>query len=216
MRNMRRPSTITPSPKVITAADFRALWDATTPDPAGYRARAILCLLADSGVRAGGLLSMNLTTTFLNNCTALVREKGGRRRTIIFGQLTRDHIRAWLAARPHTAEPLFTSLKSPSRLTSSGLAQLLERLKIRAGVSGAVNPHSFRHTFAKEYLSRGGDLVTLRDLLGHSEITTTANYYAVFHHSEAASRHALYSPLSAWLSPNATSPTPTINQKDED
>ncbi|MEZ9687664.1 MULTISPECIES: tyrosine-type recombinase/integrase, partial [Vibrio] len=36
--------------------------------------------------------------------------------------------------------------------------------------------HVLRHTFASHYVMSGGNIVKLRDVLGHSEITTTMRY----------------------------------------
>lgn len=46
----------------------------------------------------------------------------------------------------------------------------------RAGVLKHVKAHVFRHTFATEYLLNGGDVRSLMDLLGHTNITTTQVY----------------------------------------
>jgi site-specific recombinase XerD len=40
----------------------------------------------------------------------------------------------------------------------------------------ALSPHKFRHTFASEWIRTGGNLVLLRDQLGHSTIETTTKY----------------------------------------
>jgi site-specific recombinase XerD len=40
----------------------------------------------------------------------------------------------------------------------------------------ALSPHKFRHTFASEWIREGGNLVLLRDQLGHSSIETTTKY----------------------------------------
>ena len=36
--------------------------------------------------------------------------------------------------------------------------------------------HDLRHTFATNYLLKGGDINTLKELLGHSDISTTGRY----------------------------------------
>lgn len=68
-------------------------------------------------------------------------------------------------------------------------------MKKRAGVSGRVNPHAFRHNFARAYLQSGGDLVTLTPLLGHVDVNVTAAYYAVFSSDELAAMQEKHSPL---------------------
>ena len=49
--------------------------------------------------------------------------------------------------------------------------------KARGGLSkDKVHPHSFRHLFAKDFISHGGDIMTLADILGHSSLETTRIY----------------------------------------
>ena len=54
----------------------------------------------------------------------------------------------------------------------------------RAGLSG-VTWHTFRHTFASRLTRSGVDLVTVKELLGHSTITTTMRYAHSNHDAKA-------------------------------
>ena len=47
----------------------------------------------------------------------------------------------------------------------------MERLKIKD-----LRFHDLRHTFATKFLINGGDINTLKEILGHSDISTTGRY----------------------------------------
>lgn len=191
MANIRRHKAPPPAPKALQPADFVKLFNAADNE----RDRAILVFLADTGCRLGGLLNLTLEGLYLDDHRAIVLEKGQNTRQVVFTLYTAQIIRQWLTVRQSPTGYVFCSFVTGEQLTDSGVAQILYRLKRRAGVSGRCNPHSFRHNFAREYLRNGGDLATLARLLGHSNISTTASYYAVFSPNELAEFHERYSPL---------------------
>ena len=46
--------------------------------------------------------------------------------------------------------------------------------QVRSGLKKSkVHPHSFRHLFAKEFISNGGSQLELADILGHESLETT-------------------------------------------
>ena len=55
------------------------------------------------------------------------------------------------------------------------MKQLFSRLRIKTGID-RLHPHLLRHTFAVSYLIGGGNLEFLRDMLGHSDYSTTRDY----------------------------------------
>ncbi len=195
MANIRRQRNPQPEPKAISPSDFVRLFNATGNDDAGKRDRAMLAFLADTGCRLGGLLALALDNLFLDQHRAIVQEKGGNTRPVVFTGYTERALRQWLTVRQSRTDHVFISMTTGRPLTASGIHQILRRLKARANVKGRVNPHSFRHNFAREYLRNGGDLATLARLLGHSDISTTASYYAVFSQDELAEFHEKFSPL---------------------
>jgi site-specific recombinase XerD len=199
MRSIKRAAQPKPSPKAITPSDFIKLFEATSKTPAGIRDRAILAFFADTGCRLGGLLNLQIDQLDLEQRYAVVKEKGSKTRKIPFTHYTRVLLMHWLEVRESKSTYVFTTIKGGEQLTESGLHEILKRLKRRAGVEGRVNPHSFRHRFALEYLEAGGDVVTLARLMGHSNIQTTVNSYGVFSESELAEAHDKRSPLIRML-----------------
>lgn len=196
MLNIKRPRRQPPQPKAVAATDIVKLLQATGDGVAGVRDRAIICFLADTGCRLGGLLGLKLEHLQIAQHRALVNEKGNRMRMVVFTQYTARMLRNWLYLRVSPSDRVFVSLRTGEALTESGVNQVLKRLKKRANITGRVNPHSFRHGFAREYLTNGGDLATLAKLLGHKNINTTTDYYAVFSEDELAELHEKFSPMN--------------------
>jgi len=198
MRLVKMPRPIRPVPKASDLNDLRRLLRACDDSPFGRRARAVLAFLADTGARAGGLLSLTMENLKLDEGRAILLEKGGRSRIVPFGPYTAQALRAWLEVRPPEAKTVFCALhpKWQARpLTLSGLHQILKHLKKIAKVTGRVNPHAYRHGFAREWLRNRGDLSTLSRIMGHSSPTVTLMFYAVFEDEEALEAHDQFSPL---------------------
>lgn len=188
-------------PKGINFDDFLRLLDATVGDaPIQVRDRALLLFMADTGARAGGVCHLRVEDIDLERMTARLVEKGEKQRVIPLSEVTCEALAAWIAARPAAkVDWLFVTIGTRSqaeRLTETGLKEILRRLKKRSGVTGRVNPHSFRHAYAREYIRNGGDLASLSRLLGHSDPSVTARFYAVFADQELRHFHQQFSPIA--------------------
>jgi integrase/recombinase XerD len=185
-------------PKGIEWGDFIALLKTTEAgDVLDLRDRAIILFLFDTGCRAGGLAGLRVQNIDLERRRAVVTEKGGKTRLVFFQEPTARALAAWLEVRPDDrGDWLFTSYKGKyERLTVSGLYHMLKGRGKRAGCTGPVNPHAFRHGFARFYLLSGGDLGTLADILGHSTVEVTKSYYGIFTVDELQRKHAQHSPV---------------------
>lgn len=182
-------------PKAVNAADvvkLLAVCDASTT--MGKRNRAVIAFLMDTGCRAAGVCGLTMNDLDLEQGRAYVIEKGSKRRVVFFSEVTAHFLREWLAVRNPDSPYVFYG-HTGERLRSNGLTQLFDRLKARAGVTGRVNPHAFRHGFARDYIKNGGDLATLSRILGHESQEVTALYYAVFEADELKAAHEKFSPM---------------------
>lgn len=190
-------------PAGVANYDFIKLFEATDDSPNGIRDRAILCLFADTGARLGAITSLTMDSIDLIRRIGTVTEKGGVYHTIFWTHYTNSLLDQWLKVRPLTDErALFVSLREGRKvkaLTRSGIYQVFKRLRLKAGVSGRCNPHSFRHNFARQYLLSGGDVVTLARILNHKDVNMTAQYYAIFDNNELSRLHNEHSPLLKML-----------------
>lgn len=202
MARIRMPPRERQLPKAIDPADLRRLIASCGDNQEGARDRAILFFLTDTGCRAGGMLTLRPSDLHLHRRRAILREKGNRVRAVPFSSITAEVVARWLAVRPPDAETVFCSLGNSlssflygEPMTVSGLNQVLKRLARRAGVTGRCNPHSFRHGFARSFLQSGGDLATVAQILGHSSIRVTGDFYSAWSDKELAERHDQFSPI---------------------
>ena len=70
-------------------------------------------------------------------------------------------------------------------------------MKKASGIEGVrVSAHTFRHTFAKFYLQRGGEVFKLSREMGHSTVQVTEIYLKDYRSSETRREHTSYSPVA--------------------
>lgn len=177
-------------PDVFNDAEIRALLMACD----NRRDRAILLILLDTGLRRDELLGLNVEDVDFAEGFLLIRGgKGGKDRYVPVGNTTIAALREILLEHPGNGTLFRNRFGDP--LEKGGLRSMLNRLKERAGLTCRVHPHKFRHTFARNYLRRGGDLESLRDILGHEDIRITAEIYSSFTRGGLKEKHRACSPV---------------------
>lgn len=142
-----------------------------------YRLHTLLCLLADTGIRINEALTLTRDRIDFENLLLTVRGKGKKERLIPVSPECRKLLFKWL--RKHNFNVVFCNRHGGKLLydnTRRDFNKLMSTLGIE-GFDGAF--HSFRRAFAKAYLRRGGNLIYLRQVLGHSSVKTTETYVEV-------------------------------------
>ncbi len=195
-RKLKLPRLPDQPPKAISRADMEKIVEAARRS--SLRDYALVCILADSACRVGGLCALTLDNLDLDHAQAIVLEKG-QFRFLLFTPRTVAAIRAYLLDRPHVHSPALFVGQKRMPLKTSGVYQLLSRLADSAGVQGRHNPHAFRHGWARAALSAGADLGDVAHLLGHRSIQTTYQFYGRWTTDELHALHAKYT----WLSQEA-------------
>ena len=153
----------------------------------------ILVIFASTGVRNAELRSLRTADVNLSRRELRVVGKGSKQRIIPFGAGAAEAL--WTYAeelRPRLPpSPYFivnpASLNGPNRgrMGEVALVDLVRSLLTEAGIPGRANPHRFRHSYATLTTSQTGNVELTRELLGHSDITTTSRYL----HTAMRDRH---------------------------
>ncbi len=139
------------------------------------RDKAIVLLLADSGIRRAELCALNWSDVDIKTgIVRIERGKGGKSRTVVMGVNTRRALLAYRRTINNNSNSALFQTKNESRLTPRGLRSALLRVGERAGVK--VTPHALRRTFATLSLRAGMNILQLQALLGHSSLDMTRQY----------------------------------------
>ena len=86
--------------------------------------------------------------------------------------------------------------KSGYPLNRDSLRQVIHAIGEKAGVHHAF-PHRFRHSFAIQYLRSGGDIFTLKEMLGHNSLEMVQHYARVAD-VDVEEAHRKASPADNW------------------
>jgi integrase/recombinase XerD len=138
------------------------------------RIHAFVCLLLDTGIRLSEGLALIRSDIDWENMVVKVKGKGSKYRLVPMSLEGRKIL--FRFANRHSRESIFstrTGLPLSRRNAGRDMKQLSKKINI-TGIR--FSPHTLRHTFAVNYLRRGGNLFYLSKILGHSSVTTTQKY----------------------------------------
>jgi integrase/recombinase XerC len=183
LRLPRRRRTL---PRVLTQAEVERLLAAPSSDAwAAQRDRALLETLYSTGARVAEAAALDLADIDLVEGTALLRGKGRKERLAGLGRPAVAALTAYLEGLPRARldaqapskdrRAVFRNARG-GRLTTRGMALVLEKHLARAGLASEVSPHTLRHSFATHLLEAGANLREVQELLGHASIASTQVY----------------------------------------
>ncbi len=154
----------------------------------GIRDRAILELFYSTGMRLSELVNLNLgdfKPVYNNNVheggLVKVLGKGNRERIIPYGEKAGKMIEGYAKKRginlktSDPNEPCFVNSKR-KRLSIRTIQRRVTKYIKLVAEGSSIGPHTLRHSFATHMLERGADIRALKDLLGHSSLSSTQLY----------------------------------------
>jgi len=165
-------------PVVLSHQEMRKLLKV----PQLLKHRIVLGLLYGCGLRRFELLNIKLQDVDLDRKMLHIKEGKGRKdRYVPIGNLLARGIKTYLDAE-HPYVWLINGKTNTGQLqqfSSTGVQWIIKEAARRSGIKKHVTSHVLRHTYATHLLEMGLDIMTLKDLLGHSDIRTTLVYLHV-------------------------------------
>ena len=139
---------------------------------------ALLYLFIFCGLRKEEALNVYVQDIDFERNVLTVRgatSKSKLSRKIPLNSIVINHLKDYLSARrKYTTPYLIVSTARDGKLSPDGLKHLIQSLRVRSKVNFHV--HQLRHTFAVNFLKASNNIVKLKMLLGHKNISMTLTY----------------------------------------
>lgn len=162
-------------PEVLTRDEVAELID----NSSDVKHKAMLLLAYGSGLRIGEIASLKVKDIDSNSMRVFVRGgKGKKDRYTILSEtallILRDY---WRKYRPKSPEGyLFPGTKNVGHITSSGIRFAFNCALRKTKITKDVSPHTLRHSFSTHLLEDGYSLFQIKEMLGHSSLSSTTVY----------------------------------------
>ncbi len=177
-------------PDILTRDEVNALFNACE----NLRDKCMLMIMYSAGLRLSEVSSLKVSDLDSEKMQIFIRNgKGGKDRFAILSKANLDVLREyWKEYRPK--EWLFYSRrKTGTHISTRATQNIFRKYKEIAGITKNVTCHSLRHSFATHLLEDGVSIFHIKQLLGHSDISTTCFYL----HLVKISELKVLSPLDA-------------------
>jgi integrase/recombinase XerC len=180
--NVKGPKKKKPLPQFVREGEMNRLIDLPEMWGDSYndvRARTIIILFYETGIRLAELVGLNDQDIDFANHQLKVTGKRNKQRIVPFGEELEQTLKVYMQQRDgQTAKQdaaLFLNNKG-CRISRSVVSKIVRTGLSRVTTMKKRSPHVLRHSFATAMLNNGAGLESVRKLLGHASVATTEIY----------------------------------------
>lgn len=187
--NLKAPKPLKKLPNILNEDDIGKIitFSSKLKTADGIRFYAMIEILYSTGLRISELVTIPFSSVSRGSKKFIIKGKGGKERLVILNEPSIKAIDKYLKIRNSFLSQkqfennynkyLFPSNSKEGHITRQRFAQILKETSIKCGLDpNKISPHIIRHAFATHLLRGGADLVSIKNLLGHSDISTTEIY----------------------------------------
>ena len=170
-----------------------------TTDFKGIRDKAMLEILYATGIKVSELLDIKVSDFNMQIGILHLRNKAKERVIPMYPSAVRSVAEYITTVRPiivqdEKEDRLFTNMNGQA-MSRQGFWKIIKRYADMAGIKGEITPHTLRHSFAAHLLENGANLKDIKEMLGHSDISST-KVYAQLIKNKYATNYAKFHPLA--------------------
>jgi len=159
-------------PVILNHRELKELFSA----PTLLKQRIVLTLIYSAGLRGQEGINLKISDIDFERKTIHIRQsKYKKDRIVPLADSMAMGLKKYLSAEnPHIR--LFNGKEPDGRYSVKGLSWVMRENLKKTSITKEINLHSLRHSYATHLLEQGINIVTIKELLGHADITTTMIY----------------------------------------
>ncbi|MBO5824925.1 MAG: tyrosine recombinase XerC [Prevotella sp.] len=182
-RVVKGPKASRPLPQFLRESEMEKLLDDDemwcADDYKDMRARTIITLFYETGIRLSELIGLDDASVDLAGCHLKVLGKGNKQRVIPFGNRLKQTLEAFVEFRnsrvARSCDALFVTEKG-DRMSAPMVREEVKKNISKVSTLKKRTPHVLRHTFATAMVNHEAGIESVKKLLGHESIGTTEIY----------------------------------------
>ena len=162
-------------PVILNRSELKALFAA----PQLLKHRIVLTLIYSAGLRSQEVINLKIADIDFERKTIHIRQsKYKKDRIVPLADCMSIGLKKYISLeKPFVF--LFNGKEPDGRYSVKGLSWVMREALKKTSITKDVSLHSLRHSYATHLLEEGVNIVTLKGLLGHAEISTTMIYLHV-------------------------------------
>lgn len=189
-------------PEILSEQEIELLlMQPKVSDMKGLRDKAMLEILYATGIRVSELIELKVEDVNLQMKVLHCKNGKNPRYIPIYDEALHILMEYITKVRPvlvfdDEENTLFTNMNG-SPMTRQGFWKIVKQYSKQAGIKKDITPHTLRHSFAAHLLENGANIVAIKDMLGHCDISSTNIYTRILekqHTSQYASEYVSFHP----------------------
>jgi len=130
------------------------------------------------GLRVSEVATIRIENIYPNEHKIKILGKGNKERYTILPDVVTKFLRLYCRQKHITKKYgyLFKGINGNEHINSKGIINYFSCIKKAYNLNNNISFHSLRHSFATYYLMNGGNIITLKSMLGHTCLSTTNIY----------------------------------------